>query len=99
VLILLPCALFLPPDRLGKCRLSCFVQALMLVLQFCPQLIHLRFDQAEGSVGLLDELVVALLWSARNQNIFSSDTGQRVETGTDASQRCSNVALQVGSFS
>src|SRR5438105_4211160 len=47
-------------DRLGEGCIPCFIQALMLILQLCSDLVYLSFDQPEGSISFLDELMVML---------------------------------------
>src|SRR2546421_11762056 len=81
--------------RLGECSVSCFIQALVLVFQFCPQLVYLSFNQSEGSIGFLDELMVMVLWSSRNKDIFSVDAGQCVKAIAYALQRSDNIATRL----
>src|SRR5260370_5380354 len=90
--------LILPLYRLGERGCPCFIQALMLILQFRPQCIYLRFYQSEGSVGLLNNLVIAFLWSTRNQDVFRGNTGQGIQASADPLERRGNVAIRVISF-
>jgi hypothetical protein len=34
----------------------------MLILQFCPQLVHLSFNKSKRTVGLFDNLMIPGVW-------------------------------------
>lgn len=92
----LVCSLLLLPLclHLRQRCISCFIQPLMLIFQFCPQLVHLGFNQSKSNRGFLDNLMILFLRSTRNEYSGSRDAGQRLSSTAYSLDRRGNLVLR-----
>jgi hypothetical protein len=65
----------------------------VLVLKFRYQLVYLGFYQSKYGVGLLDNLMVALLWPAWYQDIFTSNAGHGVKLSAYCLKRFGDLVI------
>lgn len=71
----------------------------MLVFQLCSPSIDLRFNETQRGVGFFNDGVVALLWSARDEDIGFVDRCQGIESRAYAPNRCGIITLIAHNYS